>query len=137
MADKQKLQTVQNFALKSILNKKKSDSATEALKTLKYLDLEEKRKIHEAVFTHKILEGNMPKNLTEEYKKLQPRLNHRSADKSILNIPVHKTSRFKSSVLYRTVKTWNEINIDIKKKDTSTFKKTLQSHITESKYKPD
>ena len=49
--DKQKLQSVQNFALKSILDMKRSDSATQALQTLKYLNLEEKRKIHEAVFT--------------------------------------------------------------------------------------
>ena len=42
LENKQKLQTVQNFALKSILGKKKSDSATEALQTLKYLNLEEK-----------------------------------------------------------------------------------------------
>lgn len=135
LENKKRLQTVQNFALKSILNKKKSDSATEALKTLKYLDLEEKRKIHEAVFIHKILKGKKPKNLTEEYEKLQPRLNHRSADKSILNIPAHKTSKFKSSVLYRTIKTWNEINVERKKEDTSTFKKSLQSHMTKSKYK--
>ena len=135
LENKQKLQTVQNFALKSILGKKKSDSATEALKTLKYLDLEEKRKIHEAVFTHKILKGTMPKNLTEEYKNLQPRLNLRSADKNTLNIPPHKTSKFKSCVLYRTIKTWNGINTDIKKEETSTFKKSLQSHVTKNKYK--
>ena len=106
-ANKQKLQNVQNFALKSILGKKKSDSATQALETLKYLNLEEKRQIHEGVFAHKILSGKMPLNLTEEYENLKPRLQNRSADKGILNIPIHKTTRFESSVLYRTVKTWN------------------------------
>ena len=116
---------------------KKYDSATEALKTLKYLNLEEKRKIHEAVFTHKTLTGKMPKNITEEYRKLKSHTNNRSAAKNILNIPIHKTSRFKSSVLYRSVKTWNEIPTEIKKKEeTTTFKKSLQSHITNMKYNP-
>ena len=129
---------MQNFALKSILDKKKSDSATEALQTLRYLDLSEKRKIHEAVVTHKILSGTMPKNITKDYKQLKPRLNLRSSNKCTLNIPVHKTSKFESSVLYRTVKTWNEIDPAQKQEETSNFKKALQSQIqmTKKKYNP-
>ena len=125
-ANKQKLQTVQNFALKSILGKKKSDSATEALDKLNYLNLEEKRQIHEAVFTHKVLSGNMPRHLTEEYKKLQSHSNNRSADNATLNIPVHRTSRFENGVLYRSVKSWNSTSIDIRKDDTHIFKRKLQ-----------
>ena len=132
---KEKLQTVQNFAIKSILNRKKSDSATEALKTLKYLNLSEKRNIHEAVFVHKTMSGKMPKNITEDYHKLQPRLNHRSAENMILNIPAHKTSKYENSVLYRSVKTWNQLPTELKNEDTSTFKKKLQSHVTNMKYK--
>ena len=48
--NKRKLQGVQNFALKSILGMRKHDSATEALTTLNYLNLQEKRNIHQAVF---------------------------------------------------------------------------------------
>ena len=125
--NKQKLQLVQNFALKSILGMKKFDSSTQALKTLKHLNLEEKRNIHEAVFTRKVLAGKMPNNLTEEYKKLHPRLNHRSATEGTLNIPIHKTSKYENSVLYRTVKSWNNTNVNIRKEETSIFKKKLQA----------
>ena len=60
LGNKQKLQTVQNFALKSILDKKKSDSATEALETLRYLNLEENDKFmrpysHTKYYTEKCL----------------------------------------------------------------------------------
>ena len=58
--DKKKLQGVQNYALKSILGMQKYDSATEAHRTLNYLNLEEKRHIHEAVFAHKALSGKTP-----------------------------------------------------------------------------
>ena len=136
LKNKQKLQTVQNFALKSILGKKKSDSATEVLQTLKYLNLDEKRKIHEAVFTHKAVSGKMPKKISEDYTKLQPCPSNRSAERNIYNIPIHKTSRYKSSVLYRTIKTWNDIPIKIKTTD-SNFKKTLQTYITKTKYPPE
>ena len=135
-ADKLKLQTVQNFALKSIIGMKKSDSSTEALKTLKYLNLEEKRRIHEAVFTYKIIEGEgkMPQNLTAEYSHLQACPNHRAATKGTLNIPIHKTTKFKSSVLYRTVKTWNDISGDMKKKKQDSFKTSLQAEMIHKKY---
>ena len=135
LENKQKLQTVQNFALKSILGKKKSDSATEALQTLKYLNLEEKRKIHEAVYTHKILAGKMPKNITKDYNELNSRLNHRSTEKSVLNIPIHKSSRYENSVLYRTVKTWNAIDPELKKKETPSFKRSLQAQMINSKHR--
>ena len=133
-ANKQKLQTVQNFAMKSILGMKKSDSATQALEKLNYLKLEEKRQIHEAVFTHKVLSGNMPKHLTEDYKKLQSRCNNRSADNATLNIPIHKTSRYENSVLYRTIKAWNNTNIDIRNDPTHLFKQKLQKHSIQQKH---
>ena len=133
-ASKKKLQTVQNFALKSILGMRKSESATQALEKLKYLNLEEKRQIHEAVFTQKVLSDKMPKNLTGEYKKLLPNRNNRSANDSTLNIPIHKTVKYESSVLYRTVKAWNTTNTDIRHEATHIFKKKLQALRTIQKH---
>ena len=131
----QKLQGVQNFALKSMLGMKKYDSSSQALRTLNHLSLEEKRKIHEAVFTHKVLAGKMPKNITEEYRKLQSNSNLRSATHGTLNIPKHKTSKYENSVLYRTVKAWNSTDKNIRKEDTM-FKKKLQANIIAIKYPP-
>ena len=133
-ANKQKLQCVQNFALKSILGMKKFDSATEALKTLNYLTLEEKRTIHAAVFTKKILAGKMPRNITEEYTKLQPQSNNRSVERGTLNIPAHKSTKFQNSVLYRTVTAWNETSLDIRNEETHIFKRKLQTLTTRRKY---
>ena len=133
-ANKQKLQCVQNFALKSILGMNKYDSATEALKKLKYLNLEEKRKIHEGVFAHKVLTGKMPKNITEDYKKLKSYGNNRSAENGNLKIPKHKTTKYENSLLYRTVKTWNDTKANIRTETTSSFKKKLQATYTSAKF---
>ena len=132
--NKQKLQCVQNFALKSILGMKKYDSATEARKTLKYLDLEGKRNIHEAVFTHKVLSGKMPKNITEEYLKLRPSTQTRSATTGTLNIPKHKTAKYENSVLYRTTKAWNKTSTKIRTAQTGQFKKMLQTETIKNRY---
>ena len=133
-SNKQKLQSVQNFALKSVLQMKKFESATQALQTLHYLNLEEKRNIHEAVFTHKAVTGKMPTNITEEYTKLKPRLNNRSAENGTLNIPKHKTTRFQSSILYRSVKAWNNTDTSLRQEETHLFKRHLQSTTTKLKY---
>ena len=132
--NKQKLQRVQNFALKSILGMKKYDSASEARKNLKYLDLEEKRHIHEAVFTHKVLSGKMPKNITEQYQILKPTTNTRSAQAGTLNIPKHKTEKYKSSLLYRSTKAWNETTETMRLHETSKFKRELQTLAISNKY---
>ena len=132
--NKKKLQAVQNFALKSILGMRKYESATKALQTLQYLNLEEKRNIHEAVFVHKAITGKMPTNITEEYNKLKPRLNNRSAENGTLNIPKHKTTRFQSSLLYRSVKSWNNTDATMRPEETHLFKRHLQTATTKLKY---
>ena len=76
----------------------------------------------------------MPQNLTAEYSHLQACSNHRAATKGTLNIPIHKTTKFKSSVLYRTVKTWNDISGDMKKKKQNSFKTSLQADVIHKKY---
>ena len=129
-ANKTKLQVVQNFALKSILGMRKFDSATEARKKLKYLTLDHKRKIHEGVFAHKVISGKMPKNITEEYKKLKSYGSNRSAVKGNLKIPKHRTTKFQNSVLYRSVKTWNETAATWRNETTPVFKKKLQASYT-------
>ena len=127
LANKQKLQRVQNFALKSILGMRKFDSATEALRKLKYLNLEEKRKIHEGVFTHKVITGKMPENIINEYNKLRSFGSNRSAQNGDLKIPKHKTTIYEKSVLYRTIKTWNNTKVAIRNEETGIFKKKLQA----------
>ena len=131
--NERKLQTTQNFAARSILGKSKHSSATEALTTLKFLPLKEKRTIHEAVYTHKVFRSKLPLEVTEQYKNLEPKKNLRSSKCKTLNIPKHATEHYKRGPLYRTVKTWNSIPAQLRTENitTTTFKKKYQTHLIE------
>ena len=128
--NKSKLQRTQNSAIKSILGMKRSDPSSEAIKKSNLLTLEEKRKVHEGVYAYKAINGILPVSITDQYKQQQPQLNHRSAERKILDIPKHKTEHYKSSPFYRTIATWNSIPRDIKETETSTtFKNRYQAYL--------
>ena len=114
-----KLQRTQNLAVKSILGMRKKESSKEALKKANLLPLDEKRKIHEAVYIHKGLSGKLPTAINREYQQHISLKCNRSANRRILTIPIHKTERFKNSPLYRTIKTWNNIPQHIKEIETT------------------
>ena len=127
--NKNKLQRTQNLAVKSMLGMNKKESTTAALKQAHLLPLEDKRNIHEAVYIHKGLSGNLPAATCRTYQQHQPLKQYRSADRLILNIPKHKTENFKNSPLYRTINVWNSIPLHIKLAETTTsFRNQLQTH---------
>ena len=75
----QRLQITQNFAVKSITGNKKYDSATSSFKKLKFLRLEQRRYLHEAVFTHKSLLFQNPGEINNSYFNQIPTGNTRQA----------------------------------------------------------
>lgn len=124
-----KLQRTQNSAVKSLLGMKKHESASEALKKANMIPLEEKRKIHEGVYVHKALKGNLPTATCRKYREQQSQMNNRSTVKKILTIPKHRRELYKNSPFYRTIITWNNIPQEIKNSETTTnFKQRYQSH---------
>ena len=127
--NERKIQVTQNFAARSILGRSKYSSATDALQTLNFLTLSDKRKIHEAVYVHKALEGKLPEEITKNYKIHTSKQNHRSAAQLTLNIPRHKTEQYKKSPMYRTIKTWNSTPTELRLETTSIFKKKYQAHL--------
>ena len=124
-----KLQRTQNMAAKSMLGLKRRESSELALKSANLLNLNDKRKIHEAVYIQKGLAGKLPIAISEEYKHHLSLKNNRSADRMLLTIPKHKSQHYENSPLYRTIKTWNSIPQNIKDAATSTFKQTYQKHL--------
>ena len=105
--DSKSLQLVQNFAVRSITGNRKHDSATNSLNTLDLLNLAQRREIHESVFAHKALLDKCSANINQLYKSHISTANTRQAAAKILTIPSHKTAKFESSPLYRTIKSWN------------------------------
>ena len=134
IANEKKLQTTQNFAARSILGWKKRTSATEALETLKFLPLKQKRQVHEAVYVHKAMNGKLPTEISNKYRNQLSKQNLRSSSQQTLNIPAHKTQKYQQSPLFRTIKAWNTTTIESRSVlETNTFKKKYQVHLLNTK----
>ena len=106
--NKQKLQVTQNFAVRSILGRKKYESAKSCFKELNLLNLEQRRVVHEAVFVHKSLSDKTTTSIKNKYLKFKPKLNTRRAQNHKLNIPQHNASKFRKSPIFRTIQSWNK-----------------------------
>ena len=131
--NKNKLQRTQNTVIKSMLGMKFKDSSEEALKKANLLSLDDKRKVHDAVYVHKALAGTLPDQVNQQYLKHRSSTSLRSAEKQTLNIPKHTHEKYKNSPLYRTIAAWNASPTDIRKKETTTFKKQLQANLQRKK----
>ena len=112
-----------------MLGMKMRDSSKDALHKANLISLENKRRVHDAVYVHKALSGKLPTQICQQYQKQQSLKNFRSAEKKILTIPKHKTENYKNSPLYRSIVAWNNTPTDLKILETPTFKQKLQAHI--------
>ena len=108
-----RIQVSQNFAVRSILGRSKYDSGKEALKELNMLNLEKRRVVHESVFAHKGLSGNLPKNIQNRFKLYLPKMSTRKSKHQKFNIPQHNLTKFKRSPIYRTIKSWNKAPVNL------------------------
>ena len=123
------LQRVQNFAAKSITGNRKYDSATESLRKLKFLNLQQRRAIHETVFVHKALQQKNTENINATYKEYIPTTNTRFASQGKLKPPKHKTAKFERSPLYRSILSWNRCPNSIPTDNIKHHKSQLQKHL--------
>ena len=130
----QRLQVAQNFAIKSITGNKKSDSATASFNKLKFLRLEQRRFLHEAVFCHKSLLFQNPEEINNSYLKQLPVGNTRQAAQGKLTLPTHSTSKYENSPLYRSLKTWNSCPTSIPTGNIKIHKSALHKHIIQQTY---
>ena len=129
-----KLQTAQNFALRIIKNRRKRDSAKQILREMKFLNLQQKRQVHEAVFIKKALMNKSSQNLTDKYLEYIPNEKTRQAIEGKLNLPKHRTTKYEKCPLYRTVKTWNSIPPHIiENNQPNTLKKKYQKYLIEKR----
>ena len=127
------LQLAQNFAARSILGMKKSESATSALRKLKLLNLKERRKIHETVFAHKSIMNKHPENINSAYQSQLSKANTRSATEKKLTIPKHRTSKYEQSPFYRTITSWNAVPGNLHLGNIKAHKNSYQAHIQNAK----
>ena len=134
VVNSQRLQTVQNFAIKSITGNKKSDSATKSFQKLKFLRLHQRRYLHEAAFTHKSLLFHNPEEINNGYLQQISTGNTRQATEGKLTLPKHSTSKYQNSPFYRCIKSWNSCPTHIPIGNEKTHKTALHKHLIHQTY---
>ena len=116
------LQRNQNYAAKALLGKSKFSSGSEALKELNWLPLEQRRKLHTAVFVHKAMKGKTSEHGMNMVNGLRPKHNHRmrQVENQMLHSLTHSTKQVEKSITCRAIKVWNDVPVSLKKIENST-----------------
>ena len=107
----------------------------EVLKKLGMVPLSEKRRIHQSVFLHKLVNGRGPTELCarlEETRRNKENIDHeieglRSKRTLQIRPQQHRTAKFEKSTMWRAAKAWNLTKTEHRfLDDTSKFKVEVQ-----------
>jgi hypothetical protein len=128
-----RLQRIQNSAAKLILNYKKMDSSTQALKTLHWLPIRSRIIFKILTIVHKCLHGQAPVYLQNllEFKRRPSYLLRSSVETNVLHVPRTKCKTFADrSFSVFAPKEWNSLPDIIRQQDDiSVFKSSLKTYL--------
>ena len=125
----QKLQKVQNFAVRIVSNKRKYDHITPALKNLKWLPVQQQLFYRDAILAFKCMTGLAPNYLSSNFVSRGEISKRTTRNSNLLNIPLLRTKTGQRSSTYRIVKIWNDLPSEIKlAKNVKDFKSKLKRH---------
>ena len=125
------LERSQNYAAKALLGYSKYSSATNALQELKWIPLEQRRKVHQSVFVHKALQLHSSNHAFTTIRSLLPQHKHSTRMKTDLklNSRQHSTSRSERSTISKSILAWNSIPKEVRRiESTKNFKDKLQKY---------
>ena len=111
-----------------MLGAKKHSSATEALKKLELIPLDQKREIHLAVHVKKSLEGHTSDNIKNLYQSQVNNNITRAGTRGDLTYPKHKLEQYSKGPFYSSIKTWNSLPPNLRDNNLNNFKTELQKH---------
>ena len=133
------LQRVHNFAARVILGAESRSPSEPILEELGMVPLAEKRRIHQAVFMHKLINERGPAELCNIMKPIQNNKGDRQShpeglrsSRTLFIKPVqHRTAKFERSTMQRAAKAWNSVTPELRLiDDTTQFKNEVQREIT-------
>ena len=135
--DQVSLQRVHNFAARIVAGSERRAPSSTVLRGLGMMPLTEKRKVHQAVFIHKVLNGRGPQELCnslqtarQNYTDVARTYNLRSKDSLSIPPKQHRTAKFEKSTVHRSIKVWNSTAPATRQiVETSKFKIEVQREI--------
>ena len=123
-----KLQLVQNFAARIVVNKRKYDHVTPILKSLNWLPVKDQLYFRDAVLAFKCMSGLAPGYLSDKLitrSNVSNQKNQKFTDD--INIPLFRSTTGKKTFHYRIVNIWNTLDNNIKLTiDVNTFRNKVR-----------
>lgn len=126
---KSRLQKIQNTCCRFVFNLRKYDSVSHKINILNWLNINNRIKLQQLVFTHKVITYSTPEYLKEKFiprNKIHP-INIRHKD--LLSIPKFKSALFKKSFTYTSVLHYNILPNNYKQLKINSFKKTIRTDL--------
>lgn len=128
-----KLQLVQNYACRIVTGLKKYDHITEALKSLKWLNVKKKLLFNDLVMVYKCINNLTPNYLCERFKQRSEIHQRDTRQKSELTLPKCRIAAGQRAFAFRGAKSYNFLPKFIRDTDSlSGFKKKIFKNILNS-----
>ena len=126
----EKLQKVENAAVRLIFNSNRRKSAKPYLKRAHFLPIEQRIEFKLCLIVFKIVNNECPLYLTEHFKLFSPNRELRvGRDFFTLVLP---NKRYHKTIFYRMIQCWNKLPLKIRTSDSvSVFKSRLKTHFFE------
>jgi hypothetical protein len=123
-----KLQKLQNAAAKLILDRRRRDSAKDALYHLHWLNIDARIIFKILLLVHKVLRGKCSNKLILQYKGF----NGRADDYLMLQTPHFKTTYGKRLFEYNGSRLWNALPVNVRvEEDTKKYKQMVKTILFE------
>ena len=121
-----KLQLLQNFAARIVLGLRKYDHISDGLKTLGWLDINQKLKFNDCVMMYKCLNKSAPAYLSQRFKKRSQIHSRTTRNCNDLELSKCRLATRQRSFSFRGAKIWNELPKSIREATSlNTVKKNL------------
>ena len=107
-----KLQRAQNACIRFVCGAAKFDHVTPLYRELRWLKLEDRRKLNIALFTLRVFKSSAPLYILKEFTSVSS-VNSRStrSNQNSLVVPHHRTAKYSHSFLVTATNIWNEYSL--------------------------
>ncbi|CAH2086951.1 unnamed protein product [Euphydryas editha] len=125
-----KLERLQNLAIRFIFCLRKYDHVSEFRSKLKWLPIRSRRNLHILSLLYcALFDPKAPSYLRKKFEFLGEQSSLRSSRRLMLKLPVHKTRFFSQSFTVQAIKLWNDLPLYIKEaKSLPIFKNSVKRH---------
>lgn len=128
----QSLQVAQNACIRYVLNLRKYDHVSQCYKDLDWMNLKQRRQLHNLLLFYKIINTQRPSYIVQSFQFLADSNNYstRSVATKLLTVPLHHTTSFEKSFQICTVRLWNSLPSEIRNlQNLSLFKSEVVRYL--------